>query len=209
MSSGPFVQLVNNLFGGMIAVKHIKLSFLLTSFLAGMSFQVVAGGGESKPALDAEAVQIVKTFAGTLKPKLKSAIQSGGFVHAIDICSVEAPKIAASLSAETGWDIKRVSLKARNKSSATPDTFERMVLEQFDERQANGEKASGMMFSEVVGNEYRFMKAQGVQGLCFNCHGGSLQPEVEKAIAERYPEDMATGYSLGQIRGAFSLTKVL
>jgi len=190
-------------------VKHIKLSFLLTSLLAGMSFQVTAGGGESTAALDAEAVQIVKTFAGTLKPKLKNAIQSGGFVHAIDICSVEAPKIAASLNAETGWDIKRVSLKARNKTSAKPDTFERMVLEQFDARQANGEFASGMMFSDVVGDEYRFMKAQSVQGLCLSCHGDSLQPEVKKAIAERYPEDMATGYSLGKIRGAFSLTKAL
>jgi len=193
----------------MIAVKHIKLSFLLIFFLAGMSFQVAAGGGESTSALDAEAVQIVKTFAGKLKPKLKSAIQSGGFVHAIDVCSVEAPKIAETLSAETGWDIKRVSLKARNKTSATPDTFERMVLEQFDERQANGEPASGMMFSDVVGSEYRFIKAQGVQGLCLNCHGDSLQPEVKKAIAERYPDDMATGYSLGQIRGAFSLVKSL
>jgi len=193
----------------MIAVKHIKLSFLLTSFLAGMSFQVVAGGGESTSALDAEAVQIVKTFAGKLKPKLKSAIQSGGFVNAIDVCSVEAPKIAESLSAESGWDIKRVSLKARNKSSATPDTFERMVLEQFDERQANGEPASSMMFSDVVGSEYRFMKAQGVQGLCLNCHGDLLQPEVKQALAERYQDDMATGYSLGQIRGAFSLTKAL
>jgi len=193
----------------MIAVKHINIRFLLTSFLAGMSFQVAAGGGESTSALDAEAVQIVKTFAGTLKPKLKSAIQAGGFVHAIDICSVEAPKMAETLSADTGWEIKRVSLKARNKSSATPDTFERMVLEQFDERQANGEPASSMMFSDVVGSEYRFMKAQGVQGLCLNCHGDSLQPEVKKAIAERYPEDMATGYSLGQIRGAFSLTKAL
>jgi len=193
----------------MIAVKHIKLSFLLTSLLAGMSLQVAAGGGESTAKLDAEAVQIVKIFAGTLKPKLKSAIQSGGFVHAIDICSVEAPKIAATLSSETGWDIKRVSLKARNKTSAKPDTLERMVLEQFDARQANGEFASGMMFSDVVGDEYRFMKAQSVQGLCLSCHGDSLQPEVKKAIAERYPEDMATGYSLGKIRGAFSLTKAL
>lgn len=190
-------------------MKHIKISFLLIPFLTGMSFQAAAGGEENTSALDAEAVKIVKTFAGTLKPKLKSAIQSGGFVHAIDICSVEAPKIAETLSVDTGWDIKRVSLKARNKSSATPDMFERMVLEQFDARQASGEPASRMMFSEIVGNEYRFMKAQGAQGLCLSCHGDSLQPEVKKAIAERYPEDMATGYSLGQIRGAFSLIKAL
>ena len=73
-------------------------------------------------------------FGGLLKPKLKGAIQSGGLVHAIDVCSVEAPKIAKNLSVKTGWDIKRVSLRARNTTSATPDSFEKKILEQFDER---------------------------------------------------------------------------
>lgn len=190
-------------------MKPLKILFLLSVLLAGSSFHVAAGGTENTAALDAEAAQIVNTFGGMLKPKLKGAIKEGGLANAINVCSVEAPKIAASLSAETGWDVKRVSLKARNKSSAAPDVFERMVLEQFNERQVKGEPASSMMFSDIVDGEYRFMKAQGVQGLCLNCHGQSLQLEVKNALAERYPGDAATGYSLGQVRGAFSLAKPL
>lgn len=203
------LYILNNLLGKVIAVKHKKVSFLLAPILVGLSLQAPAGGMENTSALDAEAVQIVKSFAGTLKPKLKGAIADGGLVDAINVCSVEAPKIAQTLSAETGWQVKRVSLKARNKSSAMPDAFERIVLEQFNERQASGEAAASMMFSQMVGDEYRFMKAQGVQGLCLNCHGDSLQPDVKKALAERYPDDTATGYSLGEIRGAFSLVKAL
>lgn len=190
-------------------MKHIKKSLLLVSLLAGMSFQVAAGSVDSTQALDAEAMQIVQTFAQTLKPKLQGAIQSGGLVHAIDICSVEAPKIAKNLSQKTGWDIKRVSLKPRNTSSATADVFERMVLEQFDERQTNGEQVSGMMYSEVIDDQYRFMKPQAVEGICLSCHGQSLHPDVQQAITLLYPEDSATGYSLGKIRGAFSLVKAL
>lgn len=190
-------------------MKRINVLFAVAALLTGVSFQAAAEDAVNKPALQAEAAQIVQTFAGMLKPKLKSAIQSGGLVHAIEICSVEAPQIAASLSEQTGWRIKRVSLKARNKSTAMPDVFEQMVLAQFNERQKNGESASNMIFSDVVDGEFRFMKAQGVQGLCLNCHGESLQPEVKEALAERYPEDTATGYSLGEIRGAFSLAKPL
>ncbi len=44
-----------------------------------------------------EAKNIIKTFAGSLKPKLKEAIQSGGFKHAINVCAKEAPEIASKL----------------------------------------------------------------------------------------------------------------
>jgi hypothetical protein len=33
--------------------------------------------------------------------------------------------------------------------------------------------------------------------------------EVKKKIQMHYPHDKATGYSLGQVRGAFSLSKTL
>ncbi len=87
----------------------------------------------SEADLRKEAINIVKTYSGTLKPKLKEAIQTGGLDHAIKICSTEAPKIANNLSGETGWSIRRVSLKPRNKSNAVPDAFERKVLNKFNQ----------------------------------------------------------------------------
>ena len=66
-----------------------------------------------------------------------------------------------------------------------------------------------MAYAEVVDGSYRFMKAQGVEAVCLSCHAAEIKPEVEAALKEKYPEDMARGYSLGQIRGAFSLTRDL
>ncbi len=160
-------------------------------------------------ALKAEAISIVQTFGGTLKPKLKAAIQSGGLEHAIEICSAEAPRIASELSEQTGWNVKRVSLKPRNRNSASANTFEQAILEQFNKRQTEGESPATIAHAEVVDNQFRFMKAQPVEAICLNCHGQAVLPEVQKTIKRFYPDDVALGYSLGQIRGAFSLTKDL
>ncbi len=162
-----------------------------------------------KAALKMEAIGIVKQFGGVLKPQLKGALQEGGPAHAINVCSVQAPDIARNLSQSTGWSVKRVSLKARNSETAIPDTWEKGVLEQFDKRQANGETAEKMAYAEVVDGQFRFMKAQGVEDVCLKCHAAKIDPKTEAALKEHYADDAARGYTLGQIRGAFSLSKPL
>lgn len=192
------------------SVLNISLmSFALVSLALVVPQRAVSEEAVDLPALEAQAGLIAKRFGGQLKPKLITAVQSGGFVHAIDFCRVEAPKIANQLSAETGWSVKRVSLKARNTSTAKPDQFERNVLAGFDQRQQNGEPAANLKHSQVVDGQYRFMSAQAVGGLCLNCHGQTIDKSIKKALDSHYPDDKATGYSLGQIRGAFSLTKDL
>jgi hypothetical protein len=133
----------------------------------------------------------------------------GGPAHAISVCAEKAPEIARNLADDTGWYVKRVSLKARNNQTAIPDAWEAQVLEQFDKRQAGGESAEKMAFAEVVDGQFRFMKAQGVEAICLGCHGAVIAAETEAALQQKYPQDKARGYTLGQIRGAFSLAKDL
>lgn len=162
-----------------------------------------------KPQLKQEAISIVKKFGGTLKPELKKALKSDGPSHAVSVCSEIAPQIAQNLRNQTGWYVKRVSLKPRNQQTAIPDAWEEKVLQQFDQRQASGESAEKMAFAEVVDGKFRFMKAQGVEAVCLQCHGAQIAPDIEAALKQKYPDDKARGYTLGQIRGAFSLAKDL
>lgn len=188
-------------------MKH-KILALLALPLAAASHAIDAA--DADPAeLRQQAIAIVKQFGGMLKPELKQAIEQGGPAHAISVCADKAPEIAARLRAETGWYLRRVSLKPRNADSAIPDAWEREVLQRFDQRQAGGESAEQMAFAEIVDGRYRFMKAQGVEGVCLNCHAAEVKPEVEAVLEEKYPDDRARGYTLGQIRGAFSLAKDL
>jgi len=187
-------------------------TFSLVTALSSFSFSATSATQENQASINelkTEAISIVKQFGGTLKPKLKKALTEGGVSHAIKVCSEEAPQIAKNLSETTSWQVKRVSLKARNNSTAKPDLWETSVLEAFNQRQKQGESAKTMAKAEIINNEFRFMKAQGAAPLCLTCHGTKLANETKTALKNYYPDDQATGYSLGQIRGAFSLTKQL
>lgn len=176
------------------------------SLMAGSG--VLAQQASNDGRLEAEARQIVQDFVGELKPALKKAMAEGGPTRAIAVCSEKAPAIAKNLSEESGWSVKRVSLKQRN-PNAVPDAWERRQLEAFGRRQADGEAPARINVGERVDGRYRYMQAQGVEPLCLACHGENLAPAVKDTLQSFYPQDEATGYRLGQIRGAISLEKQL
>ena len=159
--------------------------------------------------LNDEARQLAQRFVGELKPQLQRAMLEGGPTLAIEACASAAPRIADNLAAESGWLVKRVSLKSRNASRAQPDNWEKAVLVNFDERQAAGESASMLVHAEIAGDWYRYMQAQAVEPLCLMCHGTDLTEPVRAILSEYYPDDWATGYVLGQVRGAISLARQL
>ena len=162
-------------------------------------------------ALMTEARKVATTLPPKLIIALQDEIKKSGPEGAIPVCKDMAPKMAGEISQQTGWKIKRVSLKARNDARAIPDAWETAALEDFDKRAAAGESPAKLEKGEKVGSEYRYVKALPVQSLCLNCHGtdDKLNPAVKAALVQHYPKDRATGYSEGQIRGVISVRKAL
>jgi hypothetical protein len=162
-------------------------------------------------ALFAEARKVATTLPPKLLVALQEEIARTGAEGAIPVCKDMAPKMAGEISQQSGWKIKRVSLKARNDARATPDEWEKAVLEDFDKRAASGESPAKLEKGEKIGDEYRFVKALPVQALCLGCHGPAerLSPAVKTVLGQHYPNDRATGYSEGQIRGVISVRKKL
>jgi hypothetical protein len=156
-------------------------------------------------AVEAEAKALVQQFVGQLKPQLQQAIAEGGPGRATAVCANIAPALMDELSAKSGWAVRRVSLQPRNTERAQPDTWEREVLERFSAQQAEGAPAQTLNYGAKIDGQYRYMQAQGVEPLCLMCHGTDLAKPVQDALAEYYPDDSATGYSLGEVRGAISL----
>ena len=193
--------------------RQVSVRAGLTALLVSSLALPVVAGEEAADANAAEAKGIVKSFFTQLKGGLQAAVKSGGPVQAIEVCKVRAPEIAAGLSAETGWDVARTSLKPRNSALSAPDDWERAVLIKFDERKAGGEDVKGMAFAEVVetgeGSRYRFMKAIPTGEICLACHGQHIASDVLEALDAAYPDDQARGYQLGDVRGAFTLSKPL
>lgn len=179
--------------------------------LAGLAMLLAAPAvAQDTARLQAEGASLIKEYGQTLTAVLKSAIESDGPVAAISVCHDAAPRIAADLGAKSGWTIRRTSLKARNPAAA-PSSYERAVLEDFEARLAKGEDiatlASADMVEEGNGKVFHLMKAIPTGELCLTCHGDALKPEVKAKLDEVYPGDTATGFKVGDMRGAFSFSK--
>ncbi len=163
-----------------------------------------------KPAAIEEAKAITGQFAGSLRETLVGAMQSGGPMNALDVCNIEAMPITSGVGDEHKADVSRVSLKNRNADNA-PNDWQRIALEDFDKRAAAGESIETMASHEFVesnGNtQLRFMKALPTGGACLACHGQDLDSDLQMKINELYPEDKATGYALGEVRGAIVVIK--
>ena len=182
---------------------------LLASTLSLLSLLVSA----EEKSIDQNTLQarsLVKIFAGDLKHLLKASMKSGGPISALEVCNLQAGPIAQKNSISSGWDIGRTSLKVRNVSN-TADKWELSTLLQFEKRKAAGEILKTMEHAELVkeGDKsvYRYMKPIPTAGICMQCHGVTLGDEVSKKIQLLYPYDQATGFNVGDIRGAFTLQK--
>jgi len=166
------------------------------------------------PAWIAEARQVASTVPPKLLAVLSEEIAKSGPEGAIGVCRDKAPQMAKAASDQSGWAVRRVSLRNRN-PRAVPDAWEREALEEFDRRAAAGENPATLEKAAVVKVEgkdhYRYMKALPVQPLCLGCHGQpeQLSPAVREKLRTLYPDDKAVGYRLGEIRGAMTIRKPL
>lgn len=160
-----------------------------------------AGDNVQDIRLDA-ARDLASRFQKELGGRLMTAMSAGGPVQAIEVCKTDAPAIAARLSAESGARVSRTALRLRNSGNA-PDAEARGVLEDFDRRLKAGASAPPEAFEPTRGGGARYMKAIITQPMCTACHGKEIAPEVRAALAQHYPNDQATGFAIGELRGAF------
>jgi len=166
-------------------------------------------------ALTAETKKAVLPVVPKVVAAMQEAVAEKGVAGAIPVCKEQAPELIKAKRQDTGWDIRRVSLRTRNAERATPDLWEVRQLADFNIRAANGEKIDTMEKSEIVtidGKQvFRYMKALPVSDVCLKCHGpvDGLEAGLKAKLAESYPHDQATGYSKGQIRGALTVKRPL
>jgi hypothetical protein len=177
-----------------------------TLALAACAVLLPATGWCADPPRREEGRAIAAAFAAELQGALQSALADGGPAAAIVVCRDEAPRIASALSREHGATVARTSLRFRNAANA-PEPWQAAVLESFDATKDQATAAGGLeYFDESPSTGTRYMKAIPTGGLCLACHGTELADAVRAALDTHYPQDLARGYALGDIRGAFSVS---
>ncbi len=190
----------------------MKLQILVLGLLA----QTLVAPTAAAQSGEADWVPQARAVANSVPPKLlavlKDEIGRGGPEGAITTCRDQAPAMARAASEQSGWQVRRVSLRNRN-PKAVPDAWERAALEDFDRRAAAGEPLAKLERAETVEKDgrtvQRYMRALPTIDLCMNCHG--TPDRVNDAVTTRlkalYPDDRAVGYRVGDIRGAMTLAR--
>jgi hypothetical protein len=151
-----------------------------------------------------KAEYFVKDAGLALKTRLTKAIVKGGIENAINVCNEVAQKMMDSISTANGIVIKRTSLNVRNTKNA-PDRYDIDMLNNYNKLKAEGKGIA----SDGIEQENRQVKLYVpiiTEKLCLQCHGTpdtDVKPNIVKLIKKLYPEDKATGYKEGDIRGAW------
>lgn len=152
----------------------------------------------SAPVIDyrVPGAQLLVPFKADLKIALVTGMKTGP-VEAISACSVEAPRIAEGLSVD-GVVMGRSSHKLRNPENAARDWVAPVIELYLEDREQ--QVATVTPLGE---DRYGYVEPIRIQPMCLACHGEVLQPDIAERIREHYPEDQATGFKEGDLRGVF------
>lgn len=156
---------------------------------------------EKAPAIIAEA-------SGKLIAALTEAIAKDGAAGAISVCSEKAPEIADAVGGAHGVVLRRVSEKPRNPKNAADDAQKELLAAFAGDLEKK--KAPTPRTVTNPDGEVTFLAPIVIPApLCMQCHGDEakdIAPETLTAIRKLYPDDKATGYKVGDLRGAWSVT---
>lgn len=185
-----------------------SLALIMALLLTGM--MGARAEDSSQQAFDRDAKAAIMELATSLKSSLMAAMNDGGPAEAVSVCNLIAPSLAAEISKKYGLEIGRTSLKVRNPANEA-DAWETDVLQRFETRLASGEAIQKLTFKEKVdsesGSQWRMMKAIPTDKVCLSCHGKKIAEPIQARIEAHYPDDLATGFKLGDIRGAFTVKR--
>lgn len=160
-------------------------------------WQVVASQDLSpdQEQMQTRAVAARDALFSQLAGRLTTAVAEAGPAAAIAVCAEQAPLIAAEVSQAHNLTIGRSSFRLRNSKNTMPawaaPHVEARVAEETYLAGPSGELGALLPIR--------------MNSMCVTCHGtvAEIPAEVQSALAEKYPEDEATGFAAGDLRGWF------
>ncbi len=158
-----------------------------------------------------DAIQLGKFIAAEtfslLSSNLQSAIQQGGVSNALPFCSLAASPLTAGIAGKHGVTIRRITLKPRNPAGRA-DTTEMAILNHFEAALTSTAPPPPLVTNFTASTATFFAPIILNNELCLKCHGEpgkDISAENAALIQRLYPQDEATGFKLGQLRGAWRI----
>jgi hypothetical protein len=157
---------------------------------------LAAACGVASDGVDATGAELLKPFKMQLQAALKAGLAEGP-EQAIDACRVQAPGISADLSVD-GVRLGRSSHKLRNPDNVAPEWATGILhgyLREGSDR--------GPVSVDLDDGRSGYAEPIVIQPVCTVCHGKQIEKGLASTIEATYPDDEATGFEVGDLRGIF------
>lgn len=149
---------------------------------------------------------VAETFS-LLSSNLQTAMQQGGVSNALPFCSLAASPLTAGMAGKHGVTIRRVTHKPRNPAGRA-DATESAILKHFEATLTGTNPPPPFVTNFTASTATFFAPILLSNELCLKCHGElgrDISTENVAVIRHLYPHDEATGFKLGQLRGAWRI----
>jgi len=164
-----------------------------------------------KPAFDHKAYKmkgmiIAKNTFKIFKSKIQSIAAKDGLSGVVDFCHGNAMKLTDSLGKIHNVVIKRTSHKLRNPKNK-PDTDGEAVLNEYLKLQAEHKTMEPVVMKDADGYIHFYAPIK-LKEACLKCHGTpdkEIPEPIYKLIKSKYPNDKATGFKVGDLRGIWDI----
>lgn len=179
----------------------------ICGLVAGAALAQESAEGLKGPDLGEMGPKIVAEAFGRLSAALGEAIAKDGVPGALLACSEKAPSIAVEVGRRHGVIVRRAAIRARNPLNKA-DAGERVVLGEFAARLGKKETPKALTIRGEDGSSSFLAPIVLGNPLCLQCHGmpgKDIAPATLEAIRKLYPDDEATGFRMGDLRGLWSV----
>lgn len=150
-----------------------------------------------------EGLAYIKKLSSTLKSQLQEHMQVDPTgVAALGFCTAKAMEVTADINKElpSYAKVRRTALRTRNKAN-TPDTIDIKIMNEYVDAIEKKKFSPDLIKVFQEGNTTRVYKPLVTEGVCLKCHGENISKELHDMILSSYPEDNATGFKEGELRG--------
>jgi len=149
---------------------------------------------EQRAQLD-RALAARDAMAQALFARLDAELGAASPANAITVCKEEGPRIAAQTAEAHGVRIGRTSDRLRNPGNAAPEWAAPLLTDRPDQARfaAGSDGSLGVVLPIRLAPN------------CLACHGSEsdIAPATRDALAAAFPDDHATGFAIGEVRGWF------
>lgn len=146
----------------------------------------------------AKAEAAIGALRAKLLTRVTEVMGQDGPQKAIEVCSTEAVALTAQIGREQGVELGRTSFRVRNPANAPRAWAAETVNAAAGLKAADARPA---LFD--LGDRVGVLQPMPVGAVCVTCHGAQLEPGIAEAVKARYPDDRATGFAEGDLRGFF------